>query len=90
MINIEKRMENIKDTEYKLLSVKYLFELQEEEGQAADFILYQPSSEIFNKDEYFKAVDIYLIEYNNEPVKRLLEKHLRLAEIIIEKWNKIF
>ncbi|MDR2040598.1 MAG: hypothetical protein LBQ60_22005 [Bacteroidales bacterium] len=77
-------MEHIHATGYQLLSVKYLFELQEKEGQAANFIQYIPKRDIFNKDGYFKEVDEYLVTYNNEYIKRLLETHLQHTEHIID------
>ncbi|MDR2037427.1 MAG: hypothetical protein LBQ60_05845 [Bacteroidales bacterium] len=82
-------MEYIHETGYQLLSIKYLFELQEKEGQAADFIQYIPKCNIFNKDGYFREVNEYLVIHNNEYIKRLLETHLQHTERIIDIWNKV-
>ena len=80
-------MENILNMEYSLNTILYLVELEIKEGWQSNSIRYKENYPFCDGVEYKKEVLEYLTKHNNDSLRTVLEKHKRLCNCILEKWN---
>ena len=80
-------MENILNMEYSLNAIQYLVELQIAEKQPANHIYLIETYSFCNGIEYKREVSKYLLKYNNDFLKKVLNNHLGICNAIIEKFN---
>lgn len=86
--------DNIKellDIEDRLKVIKYLFELQIQEGFQAEFIFINQLHQKWEKSTNFRAsaLELAIIQYDSLIVQRKLQNLLSLSDFIIDLWDTL-
>ena len=81
-------MEHISNMGHSLDAIKFIADLHVAIGSPTVNIYIKETYPFFDEDAYKDEVEKYLVENNNDDLRRILKRHLSTCEQIIEIWDE--